>query len=176
MTHRLRKSKENKAKTSTQDLLVYRYRMPIAPTHSRMTARREASDGFEGKEANPIGKLMLVKEPHSLRQASIRSTPRIGVLELVDARADDDFHPVVKLRRSGFNVIQSQESACNNDASSLSSISTFDMFHFSGSDHVQLEPEMHLPGKKSCLLSSYSLGVLQSKHGRELLDVTVNYF
>jgi hypothetical protein len=143
-THRLRKPKNTRS--STQDLTVFGYRMPVARSNSRMTTLRSVSDGFVGKEAYAIGKLMKVKEPLRLRQSSINLTPKMSSLTLVEAKSDDDLGRGQQISKP--TIIKSQAFAVvNNDTSSLSELSAFDRLHFSGSDHSQLEREMDLCGR-----------------------------
>ena len=57
------------------------------------------SDGFEGKEANPIGKLMRGKQSTRPRAQAVKFGPRFGVLELVEARVETDTESIVKHQR-----------------------------------------------------------------------------
>jgi hypothetical protein len=102
--------KSAKTRSDAQDLNYLGYRMPVArnPPEHHSSFIYSVSDGFEGREPEPMGKLMRVRQITRSRTPLVTILPRFGTLELVTEKKDDQIESRVKRQRDKLFVSEPQ--------------------------------------------------------------------
>jgi hypothetical protein len=146
------------AKKCAQDLVVFGYRMPVARNDSRSRSIASqissVSDGFEGKEANPVGKLMQIKQTSRPRQPAIKVASRMGTLKFVEAKPDNDTRGVIKHQTSKRGIVKFGYAPSDNEDLALPKVPAPAEGHIKRSDlaHSREDVELTDGGKIYCPL------------------------